>query len=227
MPTITHPEEQLLLDCFFANSWFDTADYGRQAESRGIAKERAKKLLSDWQKAGWVQLKPDYNKVFDIIPTEDFFFEMGDRYPIEILKAEAQSRGDRFVRINRDAMHVDVMFGILAACADLKNGKSVEDQTARIRQRMDVSDGRRFLLSFKKTVKVWLEDPKYRPMFGILPDEVLNEWAEGLAKKRFDLTGTGIFSVELPAKQIGLIQACAPRSIINRLYSPEFRILES
>ena len=101
MPTITHPEEQLLLDCFFANSWFDTVDYGRQAESRGIAKERAKKLLSDWQKAGWVQLKPDYNKVFDIIPTEDFFFEMGDRYPIEILKAEAQSRGDRFVRINR------------------------------------------------------------------------------------------------------------------------------
>lgn len=37
-------------------------------------------------------------------------------------------------------------------------------------------------------------------MFVILPDEVMNEWAEWLAKKSFDLTATGIFSVELPAK---------------------------
>ena len=51
------------------------------------------------------------------------------------------------------------------------------------------------------------------------PDEVMNEWAEWLAKKSFDLTATGIFSVELPAKQLGLIQACTPRSTINRLYS--------
>lgn len=56
-------------------------------------------------------------------------------------------------------------------------------------------------------------------MFVILPDEVMNEWAEWLAKKSFDLTATGIFSVELPAKQLGLIQACTPRSTINRLYS--------
>lgn len=33
------------------------------------------------------------------------------------------------------------------------------------------------------------------------------------------MTATGIFSVELPAKQLGLIQACTPRSTINRLYS--------
>ena len=44
-----------------------------------------------------------------------------------------------------------------------------------------------------------MEDPKFRPMFVILPDEVMNEWAEWLAKKSFDLTVTGIFSVELPA----------------------------
>lgn len=55
-------------------------------------------------------------------------------------------------------------------------------------------------------------------MFVILPDEVMNEWAEWLAKKSFDLTATGIFSVELPAKQLGLIQACTPRSTINRLF---------
>ena len=53
-----------------------------------------------------------------------------------------------------------------------------------------------------------MEDPKFRPMFVILPDEVMNEWAEWLAKKSFDLTATGIVSVELPAKQLGLIQAC-------------------
>ena len=39
-------------------------------------------------------------------------------------------------------------------------------------------------------------------MFVILPDEVMNEWAEWLAKKSFDLTATGIFSVELPAKGV-------------------------
>ena len=33
------------------------------------------------------------------------------------------------------------MFGIFTACADLKNGKSVEDQTARIRKLMDEPDG--------------------------------------------------------------------------------------
>lgn len=219
MPTITHPEEQLLLDCFFSYSWFDSTDYGRQAELRGISEERAKKLLGDWKKAGWLELDSRYSKVFDIIPTEDFFWEMGDRYPNEIFKAEAQRRGERFARVNRNTIHVDVMFGIFTACADLKNGKSVEDQTAEIRKLMDEPDGRRFLLSFKKTIKAWMDDPKFRPMFGILPDEVMNEWAMGLAKKSFDLRATGIFSVELPAKQLSLIQACAPKSTINRLYS--------
>ena len=84
MPTITHPEEQLLLDCFFSYSWFASTDYGRQAELRGISEERAKKLLGDWKKAGWLELDSRYSKVFDIIPTEDFFWEMGDRYPNEI-----------------------------------------------------------------------------------------------------------------------------------------------
>ena len=31
-----------------------------------------------------------------------------------------------------------------------------------------------------------MEDPKFRPMFVILPDEVMNEWAEWLAKKSFN-----------------------------------------
>lgn len=132
---------------------------------REITKERVKKLLNDWKKAGWMELISRYNKVFDILPTEDFFWEMGDRYPHEIFKAEVQRRGERYARVNRNAIHV-----------------------------VDV-------------------------MFVILPDEVMNEWAEWLAKKSFDLTATGIFSVELPAKQLGLIQACTPRSTINRLYS--------
>ena len=37
-----------------------------------------------------------------------------------------------------------------------------------------------------------MEDPKFRPMFVILPDEVMNEWAEWLAKKSFDLTATAL-----------------------------------
>lgn len=141
-PTITHPEEQLLLDCFFSYSCFDTIDYGRQVELREITKERVKKLLNDWKKAGRMELISRYNKVFDILPTEDFFWEMGDRYPHEIFKAEVQRRGERYARVNRNAIHVvDVMFGIFTACADLKNGKSVEDQTAGIRKLMDEPDG--------------------------------------------------------------------------------------
>ena len=127
---------------FFSYSWFDTIDYGRQVELREITKERVKKLLNDWKKAGWMELISRYNKVFDILPTEDFFWEMGDRYPHEIFKAEVQRRGERYARVNRNAIHVvDVMFGIFTACADLKNGKSVEDQTAGIRKLMDEPDG--------------------------------------------------------------------------------------
>ena len=89
-----------------------------------------------------MELISRYNKVFDILTTEDFFWEMGDRYPHEIFKAEVQRRGERYARVNRNAIHVvDVMFGIFTACADLKNGKSVEDQTARIRKLMDEPDG--------------------------------------------------------------------------------------
>ena len=109
---------------------------------REITKERVKKLLNDWKKAGWMELISRYNKVFDILPTEDSFWEMGDRYPHEIFKAEVQRRGERYARVNRNAIHVvDVMFGIFTACADLKNGKSVEDQTAGIRKLMDEPDG--------------------------------------------------------------------------------------
>lgn len=101
-----------------------------------------KKLLNDWKKAGWMELISRYNKGFDILPTEDFFWEMGARYPHEIFKAEVQRRGERYARVNRNAIHVvDVMFGIFTACADLKNGKSVEDQTAGIRKLMDEPDG--------------------------------------------------------------------------------------
>lgn len=42
---------------------------------REITKERVKKLLNDWKKAGWMELISRYNKVFDILPTEDFFWE--------------------------------------------------------------------------------------------------------------------------------------------------------
>lgn len=83
---------------------------------REITKERVKKLLNDWKKAGWMELISRYNKVFDILPTEDFFWEMGDRYPHEIFKAEVQRRGERYARVNRNAIHVvDVMFGIFRA----------------------------------------------------------------------------------------------------------------
>ena len=73
---------------------------------REITKERVKKLLNDWKKAGWMELISRYNKVFDILPTEDFFWEMGDRYPHEIFKAEVQRRGERYARVNRNAIHV-------------------------------------------------------------------------------------------------------------------------
>ena len=33
---------------------------------REITKERVKKLLNDWKKAGWKELISRYNKVFDI-----------------------------------------------------------------------------------------------------------------------------------------------------------------
>ncbi len=35
---------------------------------REITKERVKKLLNDWKKAGWMELISRYNKVFDILP---------------------------------------------------------------------------------------------------------------------------------------------------------------
>ena len=59
---------------------------------REITKERVKKLLNDWKKAGWMELISRYNKVFDILPTEDFFWEMGDRYPHEIFNLQVVKR---------------------------------------------------------------------------------------------------------------------------------------
>ncbi len=62
---------------------------------REITKERVKKLLNDWKKAGWMELISRYNKIFDILPTEDFFWEMGDRYPYEIFRFISEVRGTR------------------------------------------------------------------------------------------------------------------------------------
>ena len=55
---------------------------------REITKERVKKLLNDWKKAGWKELISRYNKVLDSLPTVDFFWGIGERYPHESVKAE-------------------------------------------------------------------------------------------------------------------------------------------
>lgn len=194
-PTITHPEEQLLLDCF-SYSWFDTIDYGRQVELREITKERVKKLLNDWKKAGWMELISRYNKVFDILPTEDFF----GRWAIVIRTRFSRPKSKGAARGTPGAIAMPFMLLMSCSAFHCLCGPQERQVRRRSDRRDSEADGRAGRpLSFKKTIKAWLEDPKFRPMFVILPDEVMNEWAEWLAKKSFDLTATGIFSVELPA----------------------------